>query len=361
MGGILDQGSLLFACIAALAVGLVEGWAPVGFYVPLLLLAVAYVPGILLIGGLLGRLGGFAVDFRRDYAPLLTSIAMAWTAANLAILPFLLFIPLPLSGRAVLGLGMLYFTFLVFFAVRTIFGASNGGAAVIAILSWGTMVAVAFLWAPIRMVLGWVASPFFLIFAWYYLGSELSGLGTGMRQRQHFHRMLEAAAINPHDGDAQYQLGLIYQQRRQYSEAVERFRKAVQIDPTETDAHFQLGRIAREQGRMEEALAHFQEVLKQDEKHSLSEIHRETGAAWFALGKLDDARRELELYTDRRPHDPEGLYYYGQTLDALGDHNQAREIYQRAVEAVRTAPRYRRRIVARWSRLAQKAMRAWAT
>jgi hypothetical protein len=30
--------------------------------------------------------------------------------------------------------------------------------------------------------------------------------------------MLEAAAVNPHDGDAQYQLGLIHQQRRQYSE-----------------------------------------------------------------------------------------------------------------------------------------------
>ena len=357
MGGILDQGSLLFASLAALAVGFVEGWAPVGFYGPLLLLAAAYVPGILLIGGLLRRLGGFAVDFRRDYAPLLTSVAMAWTAANLAILPFLLFIPQPLSGRAVLGLGMLYFTFLVFFAVRTVLGASNGAAAAIAVLSWGTIVAVAFLWAPIRMVLGWVASPFFLIFAWYYLGSELSGLGAGMRQRQHFHRMMEAAAINPHDGDAQYQLGLIYQQRRQYSEAIERFRKAVRIDPTETDAHFQLGRIAREQGRTEEALAHFQEVLRQDEKHSLSEIHRETGAACLALGKLEDARSELELYADRRPHDPEGLYLYGQALSALGDPGQAREMYQRAVEAVRTAPRYRRRAVARWSRLAQKAMR----
>jgi tetratricopeptide (TPR) repeat protein len=357
MGGILDQGSLLFACLAALAVGLIEGWAPVGFYAPLLLLAAAYAPGILLIGGLLGRFVGFAVDFRRDYAPMLTSVAMAWTAANLARLPFLLFIPLPISGRAVLGLGMLYFTFLVFFAVRMVFGASNTAAAVIALLSWAPMVAVAFLWAPIRMVLGWVASPFFLIFAWYYLGSEFSGLGAGMRQRQHFRRMLEAAAINPHDGDAQYQLGLIFQQRRQDTEAVERFRKAVQIDPTETDAHFQLGRIAREQGHPEEALAHFREVLKQDEKHSLSEIHRETGAAYLELGKLDEARRELETYADRRPHDPEGLCYFGETLDRLGEHAQAREMYARAVEAARTAPRYRRHVTARWSRLAQKALR----
>jgi tetratricopeptide (TPR) repeat protein len=166
--------------------------------------------------------------------------------------------------------------------------------------------------------------------------------------------MLEAAAINPHDADAQYQLGLIHQERRQSTEAIRRFQAAVAIDPEETDAQFQLGRIAREQGRIEDALARFRIVLKQDEKHNLSEIRRELGAAYLAAGRFEDARRELEIYTDRRPYDPEGLYHYGQTLEALGDAAGAREMFRRAVEAARTAPRYRRRFTARWSRLAQK-------
>jgi len=95
-------------------------------------------------------------------------------------------------------------------------------------------------------------------------------------------------------------------------------------------------------------------VVKQDEKHSLSEIHRELGAVYLALGRVEDARRELALYTDRRGYDPEGLYYYGQTLEQLGDPAGARELYLRAVEAARTAPRYRQRFTAKWSRLAQK-------
>jgi hypothetical protein len=33
-------------------------------------------------------------------------------------------------------------------------------------------------------------------------------------------------------------------------------------------------------------------------------------------------------------------------------------MYARAAEAARTAPRYRRRITAKWGRLAQKRMRA---
>ncbi len=356
MGAVLDRGSALFALIAALAASwlLPTAAAPrLGFFLPVVALALAYVPGVLLLGALFGRLGSLGAVFQRDYSPLLTCTAMAWTAAAAPLAVVAWLVPaeaLPwLAAPAALG-----FAALMFFAVRTLFGVGSGAAAGIVGLSWVPLVAAAFLWGPIHYLLGWLASPFFLLYAWYFLGGELSNLGAGLRSRQGFHRMLEAAAINPHDGDAQYQLGLIHQQRRQYTEAARRFRNAVAIDPEATDAHFQLGKIAREQGRIEDALAEFETVLRQDEKHNLSEIRRDLGGAYLAAGRLADARRELEIYTDRRPYDPEGLCYYGQTLEALGDAAAAREMYGRAVEAARSAPRYRRRVTAPWSRLAQK-------
>jgi tetratricopeptide (TPR) repeat protein len=209
-------------------------------------------------------------------------------------------------------------------------------------------------------LLGWLASPFFLFFAWYYLGGELGNLGVGLRSRQNFHRMLEAAAVNPHDGEAQYQLGLIYQQRRQYGEAIQRFRRAIAIDHTQTDAHFQLGRIARQQGRLKDALAHFQTVVDQDEYHSQSEVLRELGGIYLSVHQYQDARNELARYVERWPYDPEGLCYYGQALEGSGDTAAAREMYARAVESARSAPRYLRRSTARWSRLAQKQLRKLA-
>ncbi len=358
MSGILDRGSLLFASLAALAAGLLAS-APEGlrfsFYTPLLVLAIAYVPGLLLLSAVLGRLGGVGMVLQRDYATLLTCVAMAWTAsqapyviASQALPPELLI----WAELACLG----YFAVLVFFAVRTVFGLGNGAAAGVISLSWLPLVVLGVLWGPLSMILRWVASPFFLFYAWYYLGGEFQNLGSGFRSRQNFQRMLEAAAVNPHDGDAQYQLGLIYQQRRRYSEAIQRFQNAVAIDPTETDAHFQLGRIAMEQGRVAEAIQHFETVLKQDERHSSSEIHRDLGSAYLSADRLKDARRELEVYTDRREYDPEGLYFYGQVLERLGDPAAARGLYSRAVEAARTAPRYRRRFTAKWSRLAQKQL-----
>ena len=85
MGEILDRGSLLFASIALLAVGF--ALPRVRFYTPLLALAVVYVPGLLVLGALIARLGGLGMIFRRDYAPLLTCAAMALTAAQI---PFLI-------------------------------------------------------------------------------------------------------------------------------------------------------------------------------------------------------------------------------------------------------------------------------
>ena len=83
-----------------------------------------------------------------------------------------------------------------------------------------------------------------------------------------------------------------------------------------------------------------------------------SGANWarstWHLGRREDARRELAIYVERRPYDPQGLYYYGRALEELGDPRAAREAYAQAVEAARTAPHYRRRVVAGWSRLAQR-------
>ena len=60
-------------------------WLPVSFFMPLLVLAVVYVPGLLVLATLLGRLGGVGVVFQRDYSPLLTCAAMAFAAAEIPL------------------------------------------------------------------------------------------------------------------------------------------------------------------------------------------------------------------------------------------------------------------------------------
>jgi hypothetical protein len=353
MSGILDRGSLLFASASVLVVSLLSPRFGFGFYTPLLILAVVYVPGVLLIAQLIGGAGGFSAGFQRDYSPLLTCASMAWSAANIPLVILARMLPISVLLPLVV-LTYVYFAVLMFFAVRTVFGVGNGAAAGAVSLSWIPLVAAGFLWGPLHFILGWVASPFFLFYAYYYLGSEFTNLGAGFRQQQSFRRMLEAATVNPHDSDARYQLGLIYQQRRQYTEAIQQFQAAVAIDPKETDAHFQLGRIALEQGRLGDAFTQFQTVVEQDEKHHSHEILRELGRMYLTAKQPEDARRELAAYVEHRPYDPEGLVYYGEALASLGLAKEAGAAYARAVEAAAAAPHYRRGQTAKWSRLAQK-------
>jgi tetratricopeptide (TPR) repeat protein len=357
MGDVLDRGSLLFATLAVIvATGLVQAGIPqplFAFYTPLLVLAAIYVPAVLLLASATGRM---AVTFQRDYGALFTCAAMALSAAQLPLVVAAWTAP-PRVFLLLVGLAALFFLGLMFFAIRTVLGVESAPAAATAALSWIPVAAAVSFWGVIMTIFHVLASPFFLIFAFYYLRSEFSGMGQGLRTRQNFRRMLEAAAINPHDGEAQYELGLIHQQRRQYAEAIKRFQNAVAIDPRETDAHFQLGRIAAAQDRHPEALRHLETVLKLDPQHRSHEIRRELGAVYVALGRFAEAERELNFYTDRREYDPEGLYYYGRALEALGQVDPARDAYQRAIEAARTAPPYRRHLIARWSRMAQKQAR----
>ncbi len=400
MGEILDQGSLLWASIVVLGVSLLlqasvvpvlmraqaaaenaaavattaatpqgenmpppeqvrhprSAWFSFHFYTPLLLLAIFYVPGTLVLSSLMAGQGALGTVFRRDYSPLMTCASLAWAAANAPLIPAAWLLPLPALG-IVAALAYLYFGVLMFFAVRTVSGIGNAAAAGTACLSAIPAVLAVAAAQPLGFLLGWIASPFFLLFAYYFLGGELSNLGSELRSRQSFRRMLDASTLNPHDADAQYQLGLIYQQRRQCTEAMQRFRNAVAIDPRETDAHFQLGRIASEQGRLKDALDHFQTVLDQDERHSSNEILREIGEVYSAAGQYADARRELAEYIERRPYDADGLYHYGLALERTGEPAAAREMYARAIEAANTAPHFRRHATARWGRLASKQAR----
>jgi hypothetical protein len=344
-----------------------HGWwfisfASPSFFTTVLGMAILYIPCLILLVAMGGANASFGVLFRRDYGPLLTCGLMAWAAAHV---PFTLagfaLGPLHLSEKTALGLwaaGAICFGFLMAVGLRMLFGIhySKGLLLVtVAALSFSVQAKLFSTVSP------YLFSPFLLFYAFSMFRGDIGDIGFSLRQRQGFRRSMEAATINPRDASAHYQLGLIYQYRHQYGEASSRFQKAVEIAHDETDAHFQLGRIAREQGRLQDAINHFGIVLEQDEKHAQSEIWREIGATYLAASMFAEAKDALEKFIERRPYDPEGLYYYGKTLEQLGKRDEAREVFARCVEAVKTMPSYRYREQRKWDKLARERLSARQT
>ena len=333
-------------------------FAPPSFFTAVMGMVVLYIPALILLVAMSGVNASFSVLLRRDYGPLLTCGLMAWAASHL---PFTLagfaLEPLGLSEKTALGLwaaSAICFGLLMALGLRMLFGINYSKGLLLVTVAALSFSVQAKLFASVSPYL---FSPFLLFYAFSMFRGDIGDISFSLRQRQGFRRSMEAATINPRDASAHYQLGLIYQYRRQYAEAISRFEKAIQIAEDETDAHFQLGRIAREQGRLQDAINYFSTVLEQDEKHSHSEIWREIGATYLAASMFSEARDALAKFIDRRPYDPEGLYYYGKTLEQLKQRDEAREIFNRCVEAVKTMPSYRYREHRKWDKLAREQLK----
>jgi Tfp pilus assembly protein PilF/uncharacterized membrane protein len=311
-------------------------------------IAVALVPGILLIRAISGY-GSFGVLMESDYLGLLNCSLLSWTAAFLPVMVAGWLLNPDLVYRApVFVAATVYFLILLAFSVRGAFGIGVAPAAGLSVAGVIAAVVGGAVFAAVGGSLGFLMSPLLLYYAYIMLGSNVRSLGQGLRSRQHLRQQLEIATNNPHDADAQYQIGLIHQKRHQYSEAIERFTRAARIDRDLTDAHFQLGVIARQQGRLEEAIQFLELAVSQDDKHASSDVWRELGAAYFGVSRIPEAAAALAKFTGRREYDPEGLYWYGKTLLRLDRPAEARQMFERAIEAARTMPRHRRAEVRKW-------------
>lgn len=332
---------------------------PAKFYYALLLLSIFYVPTVILLVSIFGQIGSFGLVLRRDYGTLSVCTLSVWAAAHL---------PFAIVGGGFSAASVateVYFTlwaassiafgaFMVL-VLRTVFGAKYGLAIVIVSVSWLAMSMGMHLF---QYVSPWLFSPFLLLYLIIYLGGsiggEVRGFGNAFRQRQNLKRFLHNATVNPRDADAHVQLGIIYLGRRQRSKAMEHFDKAIEIDPQEIDANYELGKIARQDGDFQKAIHHFEVVFEQDDKHSLSEVWRETGATYLAADMLNEAHEALQKFVDRRSADVEGLYYLGKVFKAKGEIQKAREAFQEAVDSANASPDYRKYSVRQWSKLAQK-------
>lgn len=371
---ILDRGRLWFAIAASIAVSVLlhapdlpsrapasavlrfVSYVPGAWLAPLLIVAAVLVPSIILIRAVSG-FGSFSVLIHNDYSPLLLCTLMSWTAAYLPLAIARFFLDDFLFHPIAFLVSNAYLAVLVVFAVRTIYGTSFGAAIGMTALGWIAAFAGSALIGVVGSLLYLFASPLMLYFLYAAFGSQLQSVGTGLRNRQRFQQQLEIATTNPHDADAHYQLGLIYQQRRQSSQAIARFERAIQIDPGFADAHFQLGVIARGEQRFDDAIRHLKTAAAIDDKLAQNDVWRELGAAYLAASRLEEALPALQKFTDRRQYDPEGLYWFGKALAQAGRTAQAREMFERAIEAVRTMPSRRRAQVRQWGSRAKSELR----
>jgi Tfp pilus assembly protein PilF len=319
----------------------------------LALVAVVFVPVAVIVVNKLEGTGSAGVVLPRDYMPMLVCHLMAYAATMLIAGALALVLLAPVA--------LIYFLFTSVCIVRTLAGTGFGRAIATVVSAVAISVGAIYVYSLVSGALYFLASPFVLYYLYIMfgqgIGSELRGIGGGLNSRQRMRQLLETSTVNPRDADARYQLGLIYQQRRDYEQAKKCFEEAIAIDKLEAEPHYQLGRVLRAQGNFAEALEHLKTATAIDDKLSQSEVLRESGATLLDLGRDAEARDILREYTSRRNFDAEGCYWYGVALSRLGENQGAKEALQQSIESVRTAPSHLRRQASKWESAARKQLR----
>lgn len=322
---------------------LAELFVVVGLFVPL---------GIALVAAWEGRSVGRVLQ--EEFGAVAMCMALAWTAARA---PVLLLLGLPRGVEWGYWVSTAVFVVFAALVLRGALGARWVQAGSSAVIGGGVILASGWIGVGLSPFLYLVASPLLIYYFWGSLSSGVAGIGAGVSGRQSFQRALEATTLNPRDADAQAQLGHIQVKRRNWKEAEARYRKAYEIDPDDADYAFHLGSVLREQGRDAEAKEFLVWAASRNEKTSSWEVLRELGAAQLALGETVESLKILRRYVGMREYDPVGLVYLGEALEKTGDPVEARQMWERAVVAVKTMPGHRRGELRSWAGRAQAGLK----
>lgn len=324
--------------------------------IPILFLVGIYVPTTLLILGALIPRESAKELLRREYGASIATSLTAWAAVfgAFAILALMFADPYRVRSVSVWSLSPIVgFCVLYVIGLVPIAGAGWWRAALAALVATPSLTLL-----PLAAWASYLAmSPFILVILFFIFRGVWRDWSTTRESRLRFEQNLKAATLNPADGEAHLNLGIVLEERGQTAEAVEHYQRSVAISPDEADAHFRLGRIARREKRHAEAIGHFNAVVSIDDTHAQFEIWREVGETYLDAGQLDDARAAFERYVERRSTDAQGLYLLGVTLGRLNLVEEAREQMQSVVETVKSAPAFKFRREQRWLHEAEEYLK----
>ncbi len=194
---------------------------------------------------------------------------------------------------------------------------------------------------------------------------------------------LKAIELDPTYTLAQYNLGVLMLDHKEWAQAAERFRTVLQYEPEHEQAWFNLGRSAFRLKDYEAAATHYQKAMalrggdypeallnlglvhsaRNDYASAVAAYQRAIelqpgyASAWYNLGlaqrRRDDMPAAIQAFLsaiNSRPDYPQAWYNLGLSYAAIGDNEQAIQAYEKAIEL---RPGYRSaqlNLAVRWSR-----------
>lgn len=163
------------------------------------------------------------------------------------------------------------------------------------------------------------------------------GMGTDLAQDGNSKDALAALSktleLQPDNGDAWFQVGLVHLDRQEPEAAAEAFQKAIALGGDSSKVHDRLAQAFADSGEHRAASKEFQRAVELDP--SSAESLFRLGVALDKLENYEEAVKAFQQAVDLSPR--EAAYYQslGFTLESLKRHEEAIACFKRAVELQR--------------------------
>ena len=135
----------------------------------------------------------------------------------------------------------------------------------------------------------------------------------------------------PSDVGIHDELGLLYQESRQFDRAVAHFSESLRLNPRTAASHNNLGSALLNQGRLGEARQHFTDAIALNPAYATA--HFNLGLEAHIEGRLSEAVSHYRTAVRLRAGYAEAYQLLGTALDSLGNVEEAMREYRRAIAA----------------------------
>ena len=140
----------------------------------------------------------------------------------------------------------------------------------------------------------------------------------------------KALEVNPKFGAAHWKIGLIYEKRGQTREALERYKKAVSFDPLDIEALYSLGTLYQNTGEYDNAIQTLKKVTELAPNHA--DVLYNLGLSYFNTGRYDKAAKAFQDSIKADPKKADVHNSLGVAFQSLGLINDAIVEYKRALQ-----------------------------
>jgi tetratricopeptide (TPR) repeat protein len=124
-------------------------------------------------------------------------------------------------------------------------------------------------------------------------GTELMEIGSFVEAEE---TLEQARRLDPYNGKAWAQLGLVYMARARYEQAIAAYQKAARLAPGDAEPLLNLGMLLADLGRDDEAIAAYDECLNRDGKLAKAYFHR--GSVRLRRGAASQARDDFNRFVE---------------------------------------------------------------